>query len=369
MKPEAAPYNEDLVEDSDDSASTEDTGKDSPEEKGKTESAAATGLKVKCEIKELETRPGLNGEDHTKEIKAKPKKDGDEGKEDLCAMKAHKTFNREGKLSNFVLEIYSPYLREALRAVIKRYPGQHFSGEVVYLSGFTQSSALACLFHYRHELEAYAKDRAELEARMHIRLAIKYVDKEFRQAIRRFEGRVLAAEKDNNVEPSIEFRDLWMLYKPGILLYGRPRHTERSIFKAVNIHLGSCDNSPCWDVSTELFGHDGKSFGYLRRTFRIKNYDGTRRMTRLDVYPLRFEPDREREREEQLKRAKQYIALTGIHYRAYTGKAWGVEHRRTPTYWGGVQDEYPDDALQVRSRRIRHDALHFLAIGPANLGK
>lgn len=202
MKPEVGPFDEKAVED--DSIDHESTD-DNVQEKAADLSDPNPGADIaeaketpkrefKCEVKEYEARYNLQGKRIIKEAGSKGDVDEMPKGEPQFAMKSYKYYSQGGSLESMTVEVHSPHIKEALRVVIKSYPGQNFSGSVIYLSGPTTSAAMSCLFHYRRELEAYGKKQGDLEAKMHVLFAVKFVEKELRRAVQRHETQVTQSE-------------------------------------------------------------------------------------------------------------------------------------------------------------------------------
>ena len=139
--------------DTDDSSSNTDN--DGPSSSKGPLGSQAKALSEKpemiCEVREYEGRYNLKSEKvvTVKDIKEQvDDKDKKEGKE--YAMNSYRHWVRNGTLEKEYVEIYSPHIKEALRTVVKKYPGVSFQGDVIVIDG-----ELRCVFHYRKELEEW----------------------------------------------------------------------------------------------------------------------------------------------------------------------------------------------------------------------
>jgi hypothetical protein len=358
MKPEVAPYNENATEDdSEDQGSTKNKAQENEASTNypKLAMEAAEAKEVPksnfvCEIKEYEARYNLKGERNIKEAGSKP--DVDETPKDgpQYVMKSYKYYTKGGEIENVTVEVHSPHVQEALRTVIKSYPNQNFSGSVIFLSGGTVGESLACLFHYRRELESYGREQKKLEAKMHVFFAVKFVEKELRRAIQRWEIQVTQSEN-----PGIEYGDLWMLFKPKELVFTGTGHSER-ILEVVRMQYieseGMFGDPTHLAITAKIFSHDGKTFGYLHTKFKIFPYTGTQAIAKLTVYPLKYHSDESAQRDKQIERGEKFCKLAGVHYRMYKGTAWAVEHERVQGFFG-TRDEYPEEAIEVSKDFLR----------------
>lgn len=160
---------------------------------------------LKCEVKEFEERMNLKGVLIMKEVEANDAVDEKAEAQDY-AMKSYKTYSRDGSLEASRLEIRSPYLKDALRAVVKQYPGVSFRGDTIILY-----DTLRCIFHYRKELEEYRKSPEDRFAKLHVHLLLRFMEKELRSSIRAYEANV----GSSLANPAIEYKDLWMAFLPG----------------------------------------------------------------------------------------------------------------------------------------------------------
>ncbi|KAI1084864.1 P-loop containing nucleoside triphosphate hydrolase protein [Whalleya microplaca] len=286
----------------------------------------------------------VDGKRAVKELKLNPDADlEDEGK---FALRLYKYYTRDGKIEKVQLEIQSPYIRDALRTVIRKYPDQNFTGDIT-LSGSTEHSALACLFHYRKELREYGDNLENGIAKQHVFLIVDFTEKEFRRDIRRFESNMDAETS------CVEFKDLWMLFKPGDLVYGGegPDQFIHKIRK-VAFMQGGVGQCPHWVVTAKAFVHNGSTFGYVHRSLPVMAFEGYQEVLNLPIYPFKFHPDQDSTRETLIARGQKYCSLVGIQYRAYSGPAIAVDRQRTVSITGRANDTFPQTPIELHGRII-----------------
>jgi hypothetical protein len=161
MKLPIEPFKEESTDSSSDSDETSETENDGFTSDGPQKQ----GPKLECQIREYEEKYNFKGEAVLKLVEENVAVDAkEEGKE--YAMTSYKHYDRDGSLALERVEIHSPHVKEALRVVIKEYPGVSFNGQSIILHG-----KLRCIFHYSDELEKYTKS-IEPVAKAHVDLLL-----------------------------------------------------------------------------------------------------------------------------------------------------------------------------------------------------
>ncbi|KAK1622880.1 hypothetical protein BDP81DRAFT_454903 [Colletotrichum phormii] len=221
------------------------------------------------------------------------------------------------------LEVRSPYLIKALREVVKVYPGVSFSATSKVV--LTPDSS-RCLFHHHAELEKYASSSNDKTLQSHMTLCLQYVNRSFRNEISRYNATV----GDKSPNPGIDFKNLWMAYKPGELLYQKVRGIENLVtLQSMEIMCAGEDYEHWWLV-TKTIETDGSMVGYVYKGTAVFKYEGFAPFTTLSIFPLRFHREEEAIKRRMLKRGTKYISLIGIHHCQYDGKA-RLSRRGAPT--------------------------------------
>ena len=293
-----------------------------------------------AEVREHENRPNLKGERVTKVIETKEDMEDEEILK--YAMRSYKTFDHAGVLLSNYVEIPSPYIKEALRVVVKEYPSQSFQGDTIIIHG-----KLRCLFHYRKELAAYVDALEDGTASLHIKLALRFMEKELRKSIKSYTAHVETA----TAKPSIEFENLWMVFKPGELIV-TGRGEKLRVLQLVSTYLTS-GSDPKWYIYGRFVTHDGTSFGYAEEKLTISEFEGSKEIRRLSVFPLEFHEDRDSIRESLLTRGQKFRSLSGIYHRSYDGIASALGQERDQNQWGQV-DKFPLETRTVGSIKESH---------------
>ncbi|KAI1337559.1 P-loop containing nucleoside triphosphate hydrolase protein [Xylariaceae sp. FL0016] len=289
---------------------------------------------MKCDIKEEATvrEPQLDV-------------DADLQDEGNFAMRLYKYYTKKNQIEKVNLEIGSPYIRNALRKVVVKYPGQNLTGEIT-LTGSAERKAFACLYHYRQELRKYAEDLVSASAKRHVSLLLNLLGREFSRDIQRFEANL---EADT---PCVEFKDLWMLFKPKDVVFGGESSSQylNTIVK-VGFTKGCGSSAPKWSVTSRAFAHNGTSYGYIQRQIDIEEFEGLLEITELPCYPFKYHSDQFSARQYMIYRGRKYCKLAGIQYRTYIGDAVDVDKVRT-AHNGRVNFDYPQEKFKHEGRIV-----------------
>ncbi|KAI0126527.1 P-loop containing nucleoside triphosphate hydrolase protein [Xylariales sp. AK1849] len=303
--------------------------------------STSTSQEMSCEVKEYEARYNWEGTRTVRE--AVPCPDADEKDEGKFALRFYKYYNKMGGIEKVTLEVQSPRIREALRKVVGSYPDQNLNGPVA-LTGASEWQALACLFHYRNELQEYGDGLEDGVAKQHVRLVVEFIKREFRREIRRLEDNLELGDY-----PSCEFQDLWMLFKPGDLVFGG-QGCEQHLTKIVKLQHNAATET--WIITVKAFAYDGSRFGYIQRQIQIVSFESCTELSSLPAIPLKYHPDPQGLQDYLLTRGKKYCDLTGIKYQGYAGTVVTVDRERTTNMQGRVKDTFPIGVIKLQGRII-----------------
>lgn len=267
-----------------------------------------------CELHSYDSRHNSKGDQVTLRTGTKYALEDDEEKSSEAALVFTRNFYSGLQICTH-LEIRSPFIKTALREVIGSYPGIGIDSErSVILYGKPE-----CLFHYRQELEDYAMAHDDPRMKEHVLFCLRYMRKALRNEISAYDSTMLG----NRSVPGLDFPNLWMAFKPGTMIYVKPKEHSESIRKCVRIDKMKDDGESKlrWEVELDRIECDGKVFGYTRACFNILHYAGYKALTELPVFPLQFHKEEESVREHLVARGRKYAALRGTHYRMYDGTA------------------------------------------------
>ncbi|KAF6834490.1 ATPase [Colletotrichum plurivorum] len=250
---------------------------------------------IDCELHVYESRHDTWGEEVKLRVGVKQQFEPPKDRSHAAALVLTRYYDSKKTLSRTSLKIRSPYLRKALRDVVQKYPGIAFD-----TAGKTTLTGedLWCLFHYRNELEEYAKLSNDSKLQSHMDLCLQYVDRKFHEEIARYNSTV----GTRHANAGLEFRHLWMAFRPGDLLYQKTQEIETLVvFKRMTLQGASKDHE-YWQVFVHRVQCNGTSVGYVENTIIVKKYDGFVAFTTLSIFPLRYHQDSETIKERLLER-------------------------------------------------------------------
>lgn len=72
----------------------------------------------------------------------------------------------------------------------------------------------------------------------------------------------------------------------------------------------------------QYFEYDGKQFGYGTTSMEIPDFQGARKITSLQCYPLKYHKNEVKLRETLVERGKKFVQLSGVHYKGHQGMAF-----------------------------------------------
>jgi hypothetical protein len=235
----------------------------------------------------------------------------------------------EKKWNTSHITINNPEIQSVLENVLEGYPGlTRYS-----LNNF--SPQYLPFFHRWNEFTKHIEDEADEEAFHYLDLLRKMLlpslDKTFEKwAVIKRTGH-------------IEFKDLELAFNPGelavyvldgirsvgVMRKFPPRLFELQmddvLFKMLirYLLLGKASVEQAWSgmafiAHLDVVDWDGRSCGLLSRTVTVRQYDGPRAFTALDVAPLRFFPDKNAIQKDLIARGRLFEKYRGQHFLAYT---------------------------------------------------
>ncbi|RCI08865.1 hypothetical protein L249_4982, partial [Ophiocordyceps polyrhachis-furcata BCC 54312] len=239
-----------------------------------------------------------------------------------------RTFDCEGKLRATLVDIRSKLLRESLQEVIGNVRGASLVDETPKLDP-------NLLFLYLEDFRLHVKqlrltkptggdkkDRKKMKTRIrdkrkHLKVLIAYLDEDY-------------AKVKDSLYPMLDsgiitFDLLWALWKPNTLIYGTTYGSgeDPRVFKVdMAYHQTTIMRGNSYVVEGKYLEFDGKKFGYGTSAEDISEFQGARKITSLPCYPLKYHKDEARVRQKLIERGKKFVALSGVHYKCYSGVAY-----------------------------------------------
>ena len=245
-----------------------------------------------------------------------------------------KHFDQKGQFVGSHLEIKSPYVIKALRDVIKSYPGVEFGARRVAFEGPPK-----CIFHYRKELQEYSCNVHDATAAQHLLYTLTYMFSILESELASY---YFSVEMDDEA-PSLEYVNLWMVFRPGDLIYSNVGGHDR-LYQLTSFEGG------CLEVESVDF--DGVVFGYKPETLYISEYKNLRKIRDLYAFPLKYHQNVEEVKTFLLARGKKFVSLAGIYYRQYGGITRSIPRDRQ--FEDVDEDEDEAEGKQARNVESMH---------------
>lgn len=118
-------------------------------------------------------------------------------------------------------------------------------------------------------------------------------------------------------------------------------------FYQVERNFGGRPDEVTLIVKTEYIDFSGHEFGTVSQTFQVPEYSGIKFISELDVFPLKYHPNKEVVERNLIARGRIFAALKGQNHRIYNGPVDQVEVYRRPGRYSSPADS--DESLEVQT--------------------
>ena len=225
-----------------------------------------------------------------------------------------------------VLRIHSPHLVNALRQIIRYYPGLSLSGVPVSIN-----DPFMPLVHYMKELEDYKTNHPNghdkdfiFTTNSHIDILLEFLEQ------RHGEGLRLELERHRRQPPVATFEYHWLLFRPGdqIFVVDRDKQNDKEEIKPHLVPLIHCPlvssnkslQYVIWNIDIDseyvsLEPYFGKRYIY--------SFEGEKEVLSLGLCPRRLLPDHSQVVQKLIARVKKVVSLFEPSYMEYNGATIG----------------------------------------------
>jgi hypothetical protein len=209
------------------------------------------------------------------------------------------------------ITVFSPYILELFRKVLKDYPGVATALDRVELD-----APFEPLLHRWEALDEGLKEDNDLKARNHFNL--------FRQVVEPVLEPHLKAAAECKEHGVIPYESVWTIFPPGSLVTweGDGQSNIGRMEEAGNAWSLS---GPVYQVTCDQVDWNGEVFGFTKKTIKIQSFEGTRPVTELSIIPLDLKPNATELKKAHIQRGRAFEALHGYHFKAYEGPAQGTD--------------------------------------------
>lgn len=234
--------------------------------------------------------------------------ENDESAQYLLIVRNVKCYDGRKSLSIHSVIVQSEPLKTFLGKVLHGYPGVTTSLE--RLEFHTPFRPLV----HRWENFIKVRDEEELDSttKEHVELFHKIFEEELRGT--------LARKKDLIQNAVITSPLLWTLFEPDDIVISNSDFPRGYLFSKASIKSQTND----WVLTCKYIDFDGKKFGYSEQEVLVDDFIGTKPITSLPIYPLKYHSKRNTVRKTLISQGKRWEEHKGYHYMQYEGLALGL---------------------------------------------
>jgi len=270
-----------------------------------------------CELHIYETRYDTRGQEVVLRAgtKSRFKEEAPKRKSHRACLVLNRYYHFPGdRLAYTELEIQSKHIIRAFRQVIGSYDGLDLESNLVIIK-----EPPRCIFHYRTDLQKYAEKSGNEFLKSHMDLCLQYADKILYREIKINNASLLESSRT----PDLEHRHLWVVFRPGCLVYEKHGDIER-VSRLRSMRGGEHDDNGArpWILNTERVHYTGSVIGLTSHSIEISPYDGFKSVRELNSVPLYLHPEERRIRRDLLERGRKFLSLCGMRHCFYDGPAY-----------------------------------------------
>lgn len=138
---------------------------------------------------------------------------------------------------------------------------------------------------------------------------------------------------------TVQFEDLWTVFTPGMLVYGRPFQDQDQVFVVKDNNMTWPQKTSPWELEAWSYDWNNDSFSRTQYKLKFEDFDGHRPLTSLRFYPFHLHSDYEAIRAKLIKRGNRFREICQANKNSrlfvYRGKAM-IEKKG---FLGASQDE------------------------------
>ena len=216
--------------------------------------------------------------------------------------------------------VQSPYLKTVLARVLDGYPGI-----TLELERLEFNAPFDCFIHrwekllaVREELSTDSQDllgdsmEDDAKTVAHLDMLHATLSSELANTLR--------TKRDLLKNGVITFNNISMIFEPGCLIYTKTEGHDR-VYKMSSTKLEMQNKRQVLKLDCEFVDYDGAKFGMNKESLTVSTWKGTKKITKLEAYPLIYHEDLDALTQRLTERGRKYEAYTGFHFVAYKGIA------------------------------------------------
>lgn len=267
-----------------------------------------------CEVKEIfDTKTSLCN-CCTEWVDEKPERDRTEQKEAAGNQRAQFSVIRRltphgaGGWRTHSILVNSRRIQDALAKVFEGYPVTYADDHNLELT-----PKFIPFLHRWDKLLEVERDEPDAETKRHLALLRSTLEIDLADSLKR---RELVARTG-----LASFSDMELLFEPGqiVIFESSDGVMTAGVTREVTLEPSTDWSNERYSVEVDTTAWDGERFGVYEEVWRLRGFNGTKKVHSLSIYPLHMHPDHERISRQLIERGKKYERLRGQHFVAYAG--------------------------------------------------
>ncbi|RMZ85246.1 hypothetical protein DV738_g314, partial [Chaetothyriales sp. CBS 135597] len=240
-------------------------------------------------------------------------------------------FDWEHKYQETLVDIKSKTLKEALQHImvgvkgiglIQDTPSIDPNTLFLYLEE-TREFMYRCREKSKDEKISKKERKSAATKALHLGVLVNYLDKDY-------------AETRKTLRPMLEnglitFDLLWALFKPNLIAY-TTTYGDQDHPRAFKVDFATKRHhfmkGTWYEIEGKYLEYDGKSFGLGSMSVQISSFQGVRKISSLECFPIQFHKEAPRVKSELIERGKKFVAMKGVHYKYHKGMAFMKKKRQ-----------------------------------------
>ena len=219
--------------------------------------------------------------------------------------KKHEGNRKPLKVDSIV--VHSPLIKKVLQTIFSEYPDM-----VIDLDELIFDAPFAPFFHRWEDFSKAVQDEKDEMTKSHLKLLHDALAGELEKPIQR--------SKDLVRHKAIDFELLWTLYTPGTLMFSHDDGHDR-LYETNDCEYWQDISGMKFTVRCDMIDWDGEKFGKVTLSETMNKFKGTRQITTLPSYPLRFHPKADELFKKCIERGRRFQELAGVNCKDYKGTA------------------------------------------------
>jgi hypothetical protein len=215
----------------------------------------------------------------------------------------------ENGWETFSIDVNSPVVRKRLSTVFADYP----AADMAALDLSFKPPFVPFVHRWDKFLQIQLEEKNAI-ALSHLKLLQQLLDSELGESFRAMEHLKRTG--------FTTFSKAILAFVPGeAIVHTAEGSISAGILRQIDLRTSPNKNTKYYALKVDVVDWNGHTTGVKSDTWFLNEYEGNKRLTELDVSPLKAHSDPEKIRLRLIKRGRLFEQLRGQHFKTYTGKA------------------------------------------------